>query len=106
MVLGFPLLGLSLLTFYQLTKVRFVFGPTKLNLAYRKGGSLQFVRGWSYDQMKTWSIFPSKSFPVCGFIKEEESYAGRGSVHYFPMLFNSAQFIRGMEARVSSRQEK
>lgn len=96
-VLGLPLLVFGLFMYLQTVRVRFVFGPTKLNVAMRALGSgeLSFVRGWAYSQIAVWDIYPSPAFPILAYFRERESYAGRGSVHFFPILADGGQ-LRGL----------
>lgn len=96
-LLGYPLLAIGALLFFQLTRVRFVFGPTKLNVAYKKGDSLEFVRGWAYNKIVNWEFYPSPKFPILAYYREIESYAGRGSIHFIPCVFDAQQMFQLFE---------
>lgn len=96
-VLGLPLLVFGIFMYLQTLRIRFVFGPTKLNVATRALGSseLSFIRGWAYEQIAVWDIYPTPAFPILAYFRERESYVGRGSVHFFPILADGQQ-LKGL----------
>lgn len=100
-VLGLPLVALGAFLYLQTARIRFVFGPTKLNVASRNlsSGELKFIRGWAYDEFAAWDIYPSPSFPVLAYFRERESYGGRGSIHFFPILADGQQLRNLLETR-------
>lgn len=93
------MLILGVFLYLQTLRVRFVFGPSKLNLAVRKRGSLSFIRGWAYNQIRVWNIFPSPSFPVLAYFREIESYNGRGSIHFFPIVADGKRLTELFEQK-------
>lgn len=92
LVPGFPILSLGCLLSIQTTRIRFVFGPTKLNVATRKSDGLEFIRGWAYEDISNWEFWWPK-LPTLAYFKESESYNGRGSIHFFPILCDGAQLL-------------
>jgi hypothetical protein len=64
-----------------------------MNVAYQKADGLKFIRGWRYDQIKYWDVYPSPSFPILAYFREVESYGGRGSIHFFPIMYNGQQLL-------------
>ncbi len=100
-VLGLPLLVFGLFLYLQTVRVRFVFGPSKLNVASRALGSgeLSFIRGWAYKEIAVWDIYPTPAFPVLAYFRERESYGGRGSMHFFPILADGQQLKELLETR-------
>lgn len=91
-VLGFPALLLGLFLAVQSFRIRFVFGPTRLSIAQRKGDELEFIVGWKYDQITNWEFW-WKPVPMLAYFKETESYEGRGSIHFFPILCKGDQLL-------------
>lgn len=100
-VLGLPLLVFGAFLYLQTARIRFVFGPTKLNVASRSlsTGELSFIRGWAYDQIAVWDIYPAPQFPILAYFRERESYEGRGSIHFFPILADGQQLIELLQSR-------
>jgi hypothetical protein len=98
---GLPLVVFGAFLYLQTARVRFVFGPRKLNVATRglRDGELTFIRGWAYDEFAAWDIYPSPALPVLAYFRERESYDGRGSVHFFPILADGKQLRELLEAR-------
>jgi Protein of unknown function (DUF3119) len=97
---GFPLLALGAFLYIQTARVRFVFGPTALNVAMRgRKGDLKFIRGWAYSDFAVWDIYPSPSFPVLAYFRERESYNGKGSIHFFPCLGDGQQLVQMFEKK-------
>jgi Protein of unknown function (DUF3119) len=100
-VVGVPLLVFGAFLYLQTARVRFVFGPSKLNVASRdlRSGDLNFIRGWAYEEFAAWDIYPSPYFPVLAYFRERESYGGRGSIHFFPILADGKQLRELLETR-------
>lgn len=98
LVPGFPVLLIGLLLTVQSTRVRFVFGPQKLIVAKRNGEQIEFIRGWDYDQITNWEFW-WPALPILAYFKEKESYNGRGSVHFFPILCNGKQLLDMLKER-------
>lgn len=97
---GLPLLLLGLLLYVQTVRVRFVFGPRKMSVGTRgKEGDMKFIRGWEYAQFAAWAIYPTPAFPVLAYFRETESYGQRGSIHFFPVLFDGAQLVELMKEK-------
>lgn len=91
-VYGFPALLIGILLAVQSFRVRIVFGPTRLSVASRTGNGLQIIRGWRYDQFTNWEFW-WKGLPILTYFKEKESYDGRGSVHFFPIICDGKQLL-------------
>lgn len=100
-VVGLPLLAFGAFLYLQTARIRFVFGPSKLNVASRSlsSGELKFIRGWAYDEFAAWDIYPTPSFPILAYFRERESYGGRGSIHFFPILADGQQLRTLLETR-------
>lgn len=97
---GLPLLVLGSLLYVQTVRVRFVFGPRKMSVGSRGGkGEIKFIRGWEYSQFAAWAIYPSPAFPILAYFRETESYDQRGSIHFFPVLFDGAQLVGLMKEK-------
>lgn len=93
---GFPSLLIGILLAVQSIRVRFVFGKEQFSIAQRKGeGELQFIVGWKYQQFTNWEYW-WKNLPILFYFKEKESYDGRGSIHFFPIICNSNQLLEQM----------
>lgn len=99
LVVGLPVTALGVLLTIQTTRVRFIFGPTRMSVCKRAGDGLKIIRGWKYDEIKNWEMW-WPGFPVLAYFKETESYNGRGSVHFFPMMFCGKQFVEQFKIRV------
>lgn len=100
-VIGLPFVVFGAFLYFQTTRIRFVFGPAKLNVASRslRSGELTFIRGWAYDEFAAWDIYPTPSFPILAYFRERESYGGRGSIHFFPILADGQQLRDLLEKR-------
>ncbi|PXF42166.1 hypothetical protein BWQ96_08086 [Gracilariopsis chorda] len=85
LVPGFPILLVGILLSVQSTRIRIVFGPTRLSVARITGSGLELIRGWKYKDITNWEFW-WKRLPVLVYFKEKESYYGRGSIHFFPIL--------------------
>lgn len=99
-VLGFPIILIGTLLSVQTVRLRFIFGPKRISVAQRKNGGLDIIRGWEYDKISNWEVW-WKVLPILAYFKEKESYNGRGSVHFFPVLCDGAQLIEQFRTRVS-----
>jgi hypothetical protein len=105
LLLGVPLLILGLALVVQTTRIKFVFGPSKMNVALKKSGQLEFIRGWAYSQIKYWDIYPSPSFPILAYFRESESYGGRGSIHFFPVVCDGQQLYSLLRKHIPLKEE-
>ncbi|CAN8076932.1 unnamed protein product [Agarophyton chilense] len=85
LVAGFPILLLGVLLSVQTFRIRFVFGPTRLSVARKTSDGLKIIRGWKYELITNWEVW-WKRVPILAYFKESESYNGRGSIHFFPIL--------------------
>lgn len=105
-VLGLPVSAIGVLLAVQTFRIRFVFGPTRVSVAMRKSdGSLDIIRGWEYEQITNWEMW-WKGLPVLAYFKETESYNGRGSVHFFPMLCDGKQLVEQFRQRTPHLDKK
>lgn len=94
---GFPLLLLGLFLSIQTTSVRFIFGPKSLSVATRPPfGRLRLIRSWDYRLITNWIVW-WPSVPVLAYFREAESYGGRGSVHFFPMVCDARILIENLK---------
>lgn len=100
LVLGLPVTLIGLLLAVQSFRVRFVFGPTRLSVATRSGDGLSIIVGWKYALITNWEVW-WKPLPILAYFKESESYNGRGSIHFFPIVCDGAQLIEQLRERVS-----
>ena len=92
LLLGLPLTLLGAFLAFQTFNVRFVFSEKKLNVMKKKGSELKFVRGWQYDKFTNWEVWWPR-LPILCYFKEKESYNGRGSIHFFPVIFDGKQLV-------------
>eukprot|EP00180_Rhodochaete_pulchella_P003260 Plantae.Rhodophyta-Rhodochaete_pulchella.ctg5415.p1 GENE.Plantae.Rhodophyta-Rhodochaete_pulchella.ctg5415~~Plantae.Rhodophyta-Rhodochaete_pulchella.ctg5415.p1 ORF type:complete len:182 (+),score=12.79 Plantae.Rhodophyta-Rhodochaete_pulchella.ctg5415:1036-1581(+) len=92
----FGLVGVLLLA--QTTIVRFVFTDDELCVMKKQGSEFVSVRGWKYSDFVNWEIWWMR-FPVLCYFKEKSSYEGRGSIHFFPIVFNATQLRENLESR-------
>lgn len=99
-VLGLPLTMIGVLLAVQTFRIRFVFGPKRISVANRTSDGLSIIRGWEYSQISNWEVW-WKPLPILAYFKEKESYNGRGSIHFFPVLCDGAQLIQQFRERVS-----
>lgn len=99
-VLGLPITLIGVLLGVQTFRIRFVFGPKRLSVANRTGDGLSIIRGWEYSLFSNWEVW-WKPLPILAYFKEKESYNGRGSVHFFPVLCDGRQLIEQLRERVS-----
>lgn len=95
---GIPVLLLGIFLSLQTVRVRFIFGPTRLSVAKLTSDGPEIIRGWSYDQMTNWEVW-WPAFPVLAYFKESESYNGRGSIHFFPILCNGRVLLDTLLAK-------
>lgn len=95
---GFPFCLLGALLAVQSTRIRFVFGPSRLSVALRKGSDLKIIRGWEYSKIANWEVW-WPPLPCLAYFKERESYNGRGGVHFFPILCDGSQLVEQLLAR-------
>lgn len=102
-VLWVPCALIGVLLTVQAANVRFVFGPTRLSVTRRTGDELKIIRGWRYDQFKHWELW-WEFFPVLAYFRENESYGGRGSIHFFPVVCDG-KVLREMLAEKCARNE-
>eukprot|EP00171_Calliarthron_tuberculosum_P011486 IDg11486t1 len=90
----------------QTTFVRFVFGPTRFSVARRTpDGSFSLIRGWRYDQFAYWTVWWPRA-AVLVYFRELESYAGRGSVHFFPVVCDPVVLAREFRRRLPVVEDK
>ncbi|KAK4532406.1 hypothetical protein CCYA_CCYA12G3263 [Cyanidiococcus yangmingshanensis] len=97
--------------------LRFRFGPDSIEV-WRRGSSgesqvagvkdaaldgYHYVRGWHYDRIEYWKLWWSR-FPVLFYFRETESYDGRGSIHFLPVVFDTQQWLRGFEERTQRKE--
>lgn len=99
LVVGLPITMLGILLTVQTLRIRFIFGPTRISVANRKGSEFEIIRGWKYDEIRNWEVW-WPGFPVLAYFKEDESYNGRGSVHFFPIMCDGAQLIEQFKTRI------
>lgn len=105
-VLGLPVSAIGVLLAVQTFRIRFLFGPTRISVANRKSdGSLDIIRGWEYERITNWEMW-WKGLPVLAYFKEKESYNGRGSVHFFPMLCDGKQLVEQFRQRTPHLDKK
>jgi len=101
-VLSFPFLLLGIFLTIQTTIVRFIFTDTELVVAKKRIGeqstSLDFIRSWKYSEFVNWEVW-WEQFPVLCYYKENESYNGRGSIHFFPILFDCKALVNAFQTR-------
>lgn len=95
---GIPVVLLGVLFAVQSVRVRFVFGPRKFSVAQQTGKGLEIIRGWAYDGIVNWEFW-WKGLPVLTYFKEKESYAGRGSVHFFPVVCDGKGLLEELKRR-------
>lgn len=89
---GLPLVLIGLFLSVQTTRVRFVFGPTRLSVARTSGDGMKLIVGWRYDLVTNWEVW-WKGVSLLAYFKEKESYGGRGSIHFFPVVCDGKQLI-------------
>lgn len=121
---GIPLALFGLFLAYQTTNIRFTFDDKNFSLvkANMESSGENFVVGgenvWAYDKFVNYDIFPSRSFPILVYFKEqqtpEENWnvgpgekanspeaiangAVPGQVHFFPAIANTEDIIKGFE---------
>jgi len=101
-VAAVPLLLLGAFLFIQTSIVRFVFTSSSLAVAKRASATndkeLQFVRSWDYADITNWEVW-WEPFPVLCYFKEKGSYNGRGSIHFFPIIFDSRALVEALQTR-------
>lgn len=89
---------------FQTFNVRFVFSKTKLCVMKKKGSDLKFVRGWKYSDWTNWEVW-WPALPILCYFKEKESYDGRGSIHFFPVIFNGKQLVENLQRRAMKKND-
>jgi len=121
---GIPLALFAAFLAYQTTNIRFTFDDKNFSLvkANMESSGENFVVGgenvWAYDKFVNYDIFPSRSFPILVYFKEqqtpEENWnvgpgekanspeaiangAVPGQVHFFPAIANTEDIIKGFE---------
>ncbi|KAA8498165.1 hypothetical protein FVE85_5750 [Porphyridium purpureum] len=98
-VAAFPLALFGPFLLLQTSVVRFVFTDTELVVAKKSaGGKLKYIRAWKLDDITNWEMW-WEPFPVLCYFKEKGSYDGRGSIHFFPMLFDGKQLVHCFQTR-------
>lgn len=100
LVLGLPVTALGILLAVQTLRVRFVFSATRFSVAKRSPNGLQIIRGWEHPNITNWEVW-WKSLPILAYFKESESYNGRGSIHFFPIVCNARQLIYQLRQHTS-----
>lgn len=96
---GFPFLLIGLLLSVQSLRIRIVFGPTRFSVATMGMKGLNLIRGWKYDEITNWEMW-WQALPILFYFKEKESYNGRGSIHFFPVMCKHKVLISEMKKRV------
>lgn len=121
---GIPLALFGLFLAYQTTNIRFTFDDKNFSLvkANMESSGENFVVGgenvWAYDKFVNYDIFPSRSFPILVYFKEQQTPkenwntgpgekanspeaiangAVPGQVHFFPAIANTEDIIAGFE---------
>ena len=121
---GIPLALFALFLAYQTTNIRFTFDDKNFSLvkANMESSGDNFVVGgenvWAYDKFVNYDIFPSRSFPILVYFKEQQTPeefwnvgpgekanspeaisngAVPGQVHFFPAIANTEDIIKGFE---------
>lgn len=97
---GIPFVLLGLFLSIQSTRVRILFGPSKLSIAKRTPKGLEIIRGWQYKYITNWEVWWEK-VPALTYFKETESYDGRGSIHFFPIICRGDVLLRQLQGRLS-----
>jgi hypothetical protein len=97
--------------------LRFRFGPDAIEV-WKRGASgesppveaadealngYRYVRGWHYDRIEYWKLWWPR-FPVLFYFRETESYDGRGSIHFLPVVFDTQQWLRGFSERTQRKE--
>lgn len=83
-----PCAVLAVFLSVQASVVRFIFGPKRFSVAKKGLNGLQIIRGWRYDEFANWEVWWPNA-PVLCFLRERESYGGKGSYHFFPLICDS-----------------
>ena len=94
-LIGLPVTAIGILLAVQTFRVRFVFGPSKLSIATKSSDGLNIIVGWDYAQITNWEVW-WPFLPTLAYFKEKESYAGRGSIHFFPVVCDGKQLIQAL----------
>lgn len=103
-LLGLPLTAIGILLSVQTFRVRFLFGPSKLSIATKSSEGLNIIVGWDYAQITNWEVW-WPFLPTLAYFKEKESYAGRGSIHFFPVVCDGKMLIQALR-RVTPHLDK
>jgi len=93
----FGIIGLFLTV--QAANVRFVFGPERLSVTRKDKGELKIIRGWKYEEFKNWEVWWPRA-PVLCYFRENESYGGKGSIHFFPVVCDGGILVEQLKKRV------
>ncbi len=88
----------------QASVVRIVFGPKRLSVARKSADGLQIIRGWAYEEFAHWEVWWPKAAVLCYF-RERESYGGRGSIHFFPIVCNGMVLEQMLREKVGDVKE-
>ena len=121
---GVPLAIFGLFLAYQTTNIRFTFDDKNFSLvqANMESSGENFVVGgenvWAYDKFVNYDVFPSRSFPILIYFKEQQTPkenwnvgpgekansaeaiakgAVPGQVHFFPAIANTEDILKGFE---------
>mmetsp|Transcript_9380 Transcript_9380/g.24867 ORF Transcript_9380/g.24867 Transcript_9380/m.24867 type:complete len:127 (+) Transcript_9380:5796-6176(+) len=99
-VAAVPLLLLGTFLLIQTSVVRFVFTDSTFTVAKKTSNpeELEFVNSWAYSSITNWEVW-WEPFPVLCYFKETESYDGRGSIHFFPVLFNGRALVNAFQTK-------
>jgi len=96
--------------------LRFRFGPDAIEV-WKRGAAdsvqptagddaalrgYRYVRGWHYDRIEYWKLWWPR-FPVLFYFRESESYDGRGSIHFLPVVFDAQQWLQGFSERTQRK---
>lgn len=95
---GLVVLCVGLLLAVQSVRVRFVFGPRKFSVAAQGTEGLEIIRGWAYEEFQNWEVWWER-LPILCYFKENESYGGRGSLHFFPVVCDGKELVEELKRR-------
>ena len=102
-MLGLPVTAIGVLLAVQTTRLRFKFDAERLMVGVKSNSEeaergLKVIRSWRLENITNWEVW-WKPFPVLAYFKESESYDGRGSVHFFPVLYDGGELISALRTR-------
>lgn len=100
-----PLAIIGLFLSVQAANVRFVFGPERLSVTRKAKGELKIIRGWKYDEFKNWEVWWPR-VPVLCYFRENESYGGKGSIHFFPVVCDGGILVDELKKRIKGVDKK